>query len=354
MTYPRILIYPKRIEQNVETIVNLCNKQNIKVAGVTKGVCAHEDVVDSFVNGGVKYLADSRIKNLKKLQKYKLPKVMLRLPMISEAKEVIKYSDISLNSELETIKVLSKAAIKDNKIHKIILMIDLGDLREGYFTKEDLYKNVEKILDFKGIKIVGIGTNLTCYGGIIPERSILEKLIKYKEKLRLKFNLDLEIISGGNSSTIGLVNKDIPKEINNLRLGEALLIGKETAYGKHIEGTSSSGFILEVEIIEIKEKPSIPIGKIGMDAFGDIPTFYDKGIRKRIICGVGKQDVKLESLTPVDRDLIILGGSSDHMILDGSDSKIDYNIGDILRFNLRYGGILSAMTSEYIEKISIY
>jgi len=354
LRYPRIIIDTKEVRNNVKTLVNLCNKKDIEIAGVTKGICAHEDIVDSFVKGGVNYLADSRVQNLKKLQKYNLPKIMLRLPMISEVGDVVRYSDISLNSEIDTIKALSKAAAKIKKTHKIILMIDLGDLREGYFYEEELYKTVEKIIGFEKIKIIGIGTNLTCYGGVIPSRDILKKLIRYKNILESKYNLKLQIISGGNSSSIDLVNEDnVPKGINNLRLGEVLLLGKETAYGKQIEGANLDAFTLEAEIIEVKDKPSAPIGKIGKDAFGNTPTFEDKGIRKRILCGIGRQDIELDSLTPIDQDLRIIGASSDHMILDGSDSRKNYNVGGILEFRLKYGGILNIMTSEYVHKVIV-
>lgn len=353
MSYPKIVISTGIVKNNVKILVGLCKKYGINVAGVTKGVCANEKIVRSFVEGGVKYLADSRIKNLKRLKPFKLPKIMIRLPMISEIPLVIKYSDISLNSELKTIVALSKEAIKQCKTHKIILMIDVGDLREGIFYKEDLDYIISNIIQLKGIKLVGIGTNLTCFGGVIPEKHTIKKLTDLGKLIENKYNIKLGIISGGNSSSIHLLSVDALKGINNLRLGESLLLGKESAYGKQIKGTSSTGFCLEAEIIEIKYKPSVPIGKIGKNAFGETPTFKDRGIRKRIICGVGRQDVKIESLIPLDHKLIILGGSSDHLVIDGDDSDIDYKVGDIIKFNLGYGGILSSMTSEYVDKAII-
>ena len=155
----------------------------------------------------------------------------------------------------------------------------------------------------------------------------------------------------GNSSNIHMLSEGKwVSRINNLRLGESLVLGQETAYGKRIDNTHDDAFKLEVEVIEVKEKPSVPTGKIGRDAFGRVPAFTDKGIRKRIICGVGKQDVEADSLISMDDNLTILGGSSDHLILDGTDSDIDYEVGDSIEFKLTYGGILGAMTSEYIKK----
>lgn len=353
MSYPRMTIDLRRIENNVKSLVKLCSKHGIKVAGVTKVFCGNPTIAKSYINGGVSYLADSRIENLISMKDLDIPKVMLRLPMQSEAEKIIEYADISLNSEIETIKLLSEKALEKNKVHKIILMVDLGDLREGYYTDESLFESIENIIGLKGIELIGLGTNLTCYGGVIPSVEILERLTRLEKEIEAKYNIKLEILSGGNSSTVHLLEDNKIERLNNLRLGETLILGTEAAYGEQLEGTSNDAFKLQVEIIEVKEKPSIPTGEIGTDAFGNIPIFTDRGIRKRILCAVGKQDVDFGTLYPSDEGIIILGGSSDHLILDGSDSKIDYKVGDIIEFRMHYVSILRAMTSEFIEKILI-
>ena len=111
MSYPKMKINLKTIEENVKTLVKICKKQNIKVAGVTKVFCGNPEIAKPYINGGVSFLADSRIQNLKKMKDLDIPKIMLRLPMISEAEKIVQYADISLNSEIETIKVLSEKAI---------------------------------------------------------------------------------------------------------------------------------------------------------------------------------------------------------------------------------------------------
>ncbi len=354
MSYPRVEVDLKKLEYNTKSLVNICRELDIKVAGVTKVFCGDPEITKAYVNGGIDYIADSRIENLIKLKDVKLPKILLRLPMISEAEKVIDYTDISLNSEIETIKVLSKKAVEKNRKHKIILMIDLGDLREGYFKEEELYAAIEEILELEGVELIGIGTNLTCYGGIIPREENLGRLVELKNTIEKKYNINLEIVSGGNSSSLHLIfDKKMPEGINNVRLGESLVLGRETAFGKNIEGLYDDVFTLSVEVIELKEKPSIPIGEIGMDAFGNVPTFTDRGIRKRMICAIGKQDVSLDDIIPLDKDIIILGGSSDHLLLDVTDSKIEYNVGDVIKFKLSYGGILSTTTSEYVKKTYI-
>lgn len=353
MTYPRILIDIKIIENNVKEVVNMAQKHGIHLAGVTKGYCAYPEIVQAFVDGGLTYLADSRMVNLKRIADFNLPKIMLRLPMISEVDELVDYATISLNSELETIKALSEAALKKHKTHGIILMVDLGDLREGYFNMENLYADIKSILELKGVKLLGIGSNLTCYGGVIPNSDTLSRLTQIKEKIEELYNIELDIVSGGNSSSLHLLKDNELKGINNLRIGESFIFGTEPGYGEQLEGTDSNAFTVQAQIIEIKNKPSVPTGEIGKDAFGKTPIFVDRGVRKRILCAIGKQDIDLDTLYPFDEDLIILGGSSDHLILDAEDSACEYKVGDIVEFNIHYVSLLRAMTSEYIEKVIV-
>lgn len=350
MTYPKMTINFNTIKNNVNTVVKLCKEQGINVAGVTKVFCGNPEIAKAYIDGGVSYLADSRIENLIRLKDLDIPKIMLRLPMKSEAHKIVEYADISLNSEVDTIRVLSESAMEKGKVHKIILMVDLGDLREGYYDEESIFDAVKEIIELKGTKMIGLGTNLTCYGGVIPTKEILDRLAKLENEIEEKYNIELEILSGGNSSTVHLLTDNKIDRLNNLRLGESLVLGTESSYGEQLPGTSNDAFILQVEIIEVKEKPSVPTGKIGRDAFGNVPTFIDRGVRKRILCAVGKQDVDFGTLHPVDEGIIILGGSSDHLILDSSDSKVDYKVGDIIEFRMSYVSILRGMTSEYIAK----
>lgn len=354
MDYPRIEINLSKLKHNVKTITDKCKENGIKVAGVTKVFCADKKLVKAYVDGEVSYLADSRLQNFQRLKDFSLPKILLRLPMISEAEEVVKYTDASLNSEIETIRALSREAVKIGKKHEIILMVDLGDLREGYFYEDDLYKSAEEIKKLEGVELIGIGTNLTCYGGVIPTPENLGRLVEIKNNLEKNHDVKLKIISGGNSSSIPLLyDGTIPEGINNLRLGESLVLGRETAYGKDIEETFNDVFKLVIEAIEIKDKPSLPVGEIGKDAFGNVPVFEDKGIRKRMICAIGRQDLLPDDITPYDKEITVIGSSSDHLILDITNSKIKYKVGDKLEFGLKYGGILRGMTSEYVKKVYV-
>ncbi len=347
--YPRIIIDTSKFRHNLRYLLDLCHSNGMTMMAVSKVFCADQTLIDIMKEERVDYIADSRIQNLESII-CDIPKVLLRLPMISEAEKVVLSSDISLNSELSTVRVLNGFAAKNNVKHGIIVMIDLGDLREGIYDSKELLIFVEETLKLSNIELKGIGVNLTCYGGVIPTTKTLNKLVEYKKLIELKFNIVLDIVTGGNSSNIDLLmNKGIPSEINNIRLGESIVLGRETAFGNYIDNTYDDVFTLEADIIEVKLKPSVPIGQIGMNAFGKVPTFEDKGDILRAIIAIGKQDVDHTELQPFDT-VKPIGSSSDHIIVDITEANNIYEVGNTMLFKLTYGSILSLMTSKYVSK----
>ncbi|MCR2032111.1 ornithine racemase Orr [Anaerofustis stercorihominis] len=349
--FPKINIDLHGISENTKRVCDKCKNIGINVTAITKVFLADENIAECLVTGGATALGDSRIENLKNLGCFNMEKWLVRIPMESEIEDVIKYSDVSLNSEIKTIRLLNKEAYKQDTTHKVILMADLGDLREGYFSTDDLLSDVDKVLQMKNIELYGVGTNLTCFGAIIPRPETLQKLVKIKERIENDFDIELKVVSGGNSSSYTLVDRgEMIDGINNLRLGEVILLGNETSYGTPVEGLHHDNFILEAQIVELKEKPSVPIGEIGIDAFGNKPEFVNKGTMKRAIIAVGKQDVRIDGMTPVDSNIEILGASSDHTILDLTNVDKIYKLGDTVSFKLDYGATLAAMTSKYVEK----
>lgn len=352
--YPRVVIDLNKFKNNVEHVNGRLSDLGIGVFGVTKVFCCDLKLAQIMVDAKIDAIADSRIENLKKIQNFDIKKVLIRIPMPSQAEDVVKYADISLNSEITTLKALSDAALKQGRAHGVILMLDLGDLREGYFDETEFFAALDEAVNLKGIEILGIGTNLTCFGAVIPKLNHMAKLIEMKYKVEGKYGITLKYISAGNSSSYYLTEQGkLPEGINNLRIGEIFAVGRETAFGEKVEGAEEDVFVLEAEIVELKVKPSVPIGEQGMDAFGQKPKYVDKGIMTRAICAVGRQDADIAVISPFDEKTEIIGSSSDHVILDVTQSDTKYKVGDTVRFRLKYGGILSVMTSEYVEKVYI-
>lgn len=357
--YPKLTIDIQKLKNNLDSVAKITKEQGgCSLMIVTKGLCADPVMTEMVMrHPAVDFLADSRIKNIAsyadKARAAGKQTLLLRLPMACEIEEVIKYADVSFNSEPATLRRLDAEAKKQGKTHRVVLMIDLGDLREGIFfeNEQDIYDAAELILNLEHLELYGIAVNLTCYGAIIPKNDNLSQLGEWAEKLESKFGIRLQMVSGGNSSSIYLIGKgELPEKINNLRLGEAFLLGNDTAYGSKLPGTTDDALILEAQIIELKEKPSLPIGEVGVDAFGQKPYYEDRGVIKRAIIGIGQQDTDIESMEPLDGQLDILGASSDHMILDVTKCDREYKVGDIVAFKVGYGGMLKTATSPYVEK----
>ena len=358
--YPRLIIDLKKLESNLDAVAKITKEQGgCSLMIVTKGLCADKEMCKMVAkHPAVDFMADSRVANIKsyayEARTNEAMTVLLRIPMHSEVADVVKYVDLSFNSELSTIRLLNEEAAKLGTKHNILLMIDLGDLREGIFYQDEdiIFETVEEILSMKNINLYGIGVNLTCYGAIIPKHDNLSNLVAIARKIEEKFGIKLQMVSGGNSSSIYLIGKgELPEGINNLRLGESFLLGNDTAYGEKLPGTTGDALVLEVQIVELKEKPSLPIGEVGVDAFGQKPYYEDRGIIKRAIIAIGKQDTDIDSMEPLDPDVEILGGSSDHIILDVTKSSKGYKVGDIVQFVVGYGGMLKTATSPYVEKV---
>ncbi len=355
MQTPRVEINLNQIQENAQIMKEKCRERDIKLSGVVKGAAGDIEVARAFIKGGIESIGDSRLKNIKSFRKagFKEQMLLLRLPQLKEAEEVVRYTDISLNSEVETIKALSAAAEKLNKQHNIIIMVDVGDLREGVLP-EKLADMTAQIVDLPAIKILGLGTNVGCYGGILPSRKNTQVLVDLKQKLEKKSPFKFKYLSGGNTATTVLFeDNSLPSGINHLRVGEGILQGSDITNQRFINYLHQDNFMLVASIIELKEKPSVPWGKSGHDAFGQKPEFKDKGKMSRAILAVGKQDVKIDGLTPALKNAEILGASSDHLLLDISDSPGNLEVGDELKFHLTYGAMLSLMTSPYVEKVYI-
>jgi predicted amino acid racemase len=350
MLTPRLEIELHKIAHNTRKLIALYDSKGIRITAITKGICGSPEIARAMLSCGITSLGDSRITNIQKMREAGLEAqfMLIRSPIPSETEHVVRLADISLNSEISVIRLIAKHAVKQGKIHQIILMIELGDLREGILP-HDVNSTVEEIIDLEGVDLVGIGTNLACFFGIKPTEAKMRGLSSLANDIQREFGIELRIISGGNSANYQwfVSTKDIGG-INHLRVGESILLGCDTLTRKQIPGLYTDAFTLVGEVIELKTKPSIPSGEITQDAFGRIPVFKDKGEIKKAILAIGKQDIDETAIKPrIDAD--ILGASSDHLILDSKDSYLE--VGMEVRFDVNYCALLRAMTSPFVEKV---
>lgn len=350
--YPRLCIDLDILRENTSQVLGLCAKRGIMVTAVTKSFCGDLRTAAALLDGGVTRLGDARVANLKKLTGFPCEKWLIRAPMRSEMEEAVRCCDIALHSEIQTVQAAAAAARRIGKTHGVILMMDLGDLREGFFREEDLLLAAIETERTSGAVLKGIGTNLTCMSFVQSTPENMERLCRLAKRVEEAAGHPLSYVSGGNSAALDLMLRGgFPPGINHLRLGGGLLFGKERAHYTFLPGTRKDAFILECELIEVKEKPSLPIEETGVDSYGRRPQFVDRGERCiRAVCAVGKQDFDLETAVPLDPGIHMIGSSSDHTVLDLTDSAETYRVGDIVRFRLGYFSLLRAATSPYVSK----
>ena len=358
--YPQIEIDLNKIFENAKLLTGLAEKNGIEICGVVKGSDSSPLIAKRLIEAGCTSIGDSRIEKIAMMKESGVDAEMLllRLPMLCEAEHVIAHADISLNSEKMVLEALNEEALKQDKIHKVILMMDLGDLREGFYDKyemTDTAKYVEE--ELKGLRLHGIGTNLGCFGAIRPDQQNLTRLCEIAESIEQIIGRKLDIISGGATSSLTVLYDDkIPERVNHLRVGEGILLARDLPdiWNYEMKGFNQNNFILKAQIIEIKEKPSYPIGEIFIDAFGNTPHYEDKGLRKRALAAIGKKDIgHHESLIPRLEGLSVEGSSSDHLIVDITDCKAALKVGDILEFDMYYQAMLYLTSSDSVKKIYI-
>jgi predicted amino acid racemase len=339
-----------KVRDNARIVVGCL--PGISVVAVTKVTCGSPQVARAMLAGGAKALGESRLENAERLRSAGItaPIWLLRAPIPDLAGETVQLTDVSLQSELETVIAIENAAAAAGRRHAIVAMVDLGDLREGMLP-DALPAFLARVNAMDHVDIAGIGVNLTCYGAIVPDEDNMGRLAELAAQSEKQLGRSL-LVSGGNSGSIGMVvSGRMPAGIDSLRIGETILLGVDTLTRQPTLGLHLDAFIVQAPVIECLVKPSLPQGATAQDAFGHFPTFADRGERRRAICALGRQDAPSEGLMPVDSRVEVLGASSDHLILDVHDLERPPALGDAISFVPTYAATLQLSTSPYVHKV---
>jgi predicted amino acid racemase len=353
MPAPSVIIDLDIIAENTRRVAERLTPLGIGVFGVTKAACGSPLVARAMLRGGVIGLADSRLDNVQRMRHSGItaPIMMLRIPSVTEAPEVVRLCDLSLNSEAAVLDALAEAAEEQGIVHDVILMLEMGDRREGV-SPEDLIPLAQTAMAEPSLRLAGIGANFMCASGVLPTIDKLERLARLADDVEQRFGIELDCVSGGNSANLALMETEgvtMPPRINNLRIGSTILRGENSFTGGTLSGFDHGAFTLEAELVEIKTKHSLPDGEIGPDAFGNRLTFQDRGTRLRGIVNLGRVDIRPEGLKARHRSVEIVTASSDHLIVDITEAK-KFAVGDPIRFEMDYGALVQSMLSPYIEK----
>ncbi|MCZ4279914.1 alanine racemase [Kiloniella laminariae] len=377
MRTPRIEVDLGKILYNTRQVVQQLKPYGIGVTAVTKAVCGHPDIARAMLDGGAVGLADARIENLERLKHAGIscPLTLIRTPMPSEVSRVIQACDTSYNTELDTIYLLAQSARQAGRVHDIVLMVEMGDLREGIMPG-DLQQIVREVMTISGVQLKGIAANFACLNATGPDAAAMamfselarhmgQDLAQNRGRNSSGTSKDVagifpEIVSGGNSTSLpGFVSFPCeaaqiqPEAVNDLRLGEAILLGVQPLTGAAIKGLFTDAFTLVAEIIEHKVKPIIWTGpvmpRITAQDRPDNGVIPGAGQRRQSILALGYQDTDIRGLTLPSGNRLV-GATSDHLVME-SDSKT-LVVGAEIPLRPNYSALMRAMAAGQIHKVT--
>ena len=350
--YPHVEIDLGKLKENLAALQERCQASSIEITGIVKGFSALPPAVKAYEEVGMHSVGSSRMDQLRRLREAGITAqlMLIRIPMPCEVEEVVRWSDISLESEIAVLRALNQAAERAGKRHKVILMVDLGDLREGFWDRDELVSAALEVeREMPHLELLGLGTNLGCYGSVQATPEKMEELVAAAEQVEQAIGRRLDILSGGASSSLHMVlDGTMPPRINHLRVGEGILLG--SIWGCNMEFMHKDIFTLRAQVIESKVKPSHPVGVLSVDALGRTRTYVDRGHRHRCLLAMGRVDYgECDDLVPREAGIKVLGASSDHTILDVEDGVRPFAVGDVIEFDLCYATMVYLTGSRSVH-----
>lgn len=353
-SFPRVIVHLDHLAANAARVSRLCEDHHLAVMAVTKGVTSDAAIVQAFIRGGISSIGDSRIHDFLRLRQEEsgfLDLTLLRQPPRSQMPLVPGMADRVFISELSAARALGEVAAARQTICRLLVVAELGDSRDGVPAGE-LSTFVRAASHLPGVTVEGITANMGCISGMLPTAANQEAFGELVQRVRRETGCSLPVVSTGGTVVLGLIEQDrLSPAVTELRCGEALLLGVSTTDARVLAWLRQDTFLLEAEVIEVRDKPSAPNGPVGLDAEGRPPRFVDRGVRRRAVVALGYTDTDADALEPVEAGVTIAGSSSDHLVLDVTDADRSFHEGDIVQFRMKYAALLHSMLSPYVARV---
>ncbi|WP_274476259.1 alanine racemase [Mangrovimonas aestuarii] len=362
-----LIIHKDKIQNNIKSLSAFFKNHDIEWSLITKvfsgDMAFLENVLTEDIIQNINSVGDSRLTSLKNLKAVnpRMRTIYIKPPAAVYAKDIVKYADISLNTSFSTIIALNKAANEANKTHHIIIMIELGELREGVL-RDDVMNFYQKVFNLSNINVIGIGSNLGCMYGVAPSYDKLLHLCLYKQLISATFKKDLKLISGGSSITLPLIDQGtVPKDVNHFRIGEAAFFGVSPLNNEQFENLHTDTFEFKANIIELEEKKIVPEGILSDANIGQTAEFNTEGKSDKsykAILDFGLLDVDQDNLVAFDKGITFVGVTSDMMVIDigrneCNDGKQRFKVGDQITFKPNYMAVARLLNSKFIDKVFV-
>ena len=347
MRTPRVEFDLGKIRANSKILCERLRSVGIDVKGVTKGVGGDSQIAAAMLDGGVTGLADARLSNVLKLRTNGIncPIALIRSPMHDQLAELVVSCNMSYHSDLTTLDLLGQAARDANRCHSVMLMVEAGDGRDG-LPIERLEHFVAAVLNTPGLTLNGVGANFSCMQAVPPTSAALMVLSNAIERVESCLSTKIACISGGNSTSLPLALAHVNLgRVNELRLGEAILLGIEPLSGRVLPGLFDDAFVLFAEVIESSRKTrDAPLSNEKLNTENSLTNL------NQAVLAIGTQDTDIRGLKP-PTTMSVLGASSDHLVLNTGGTQLA--IGSEVPFRMNYSAMSRLMNNPEVIKHAV-
>jgi predicted amino acid racemase len=347
VSVPELLVDAGVIKTNAEAVAALLRTRGLDLVAVTKGCLGDPRVAMAMLAGGAIAVADTRDVNLRGLRAA-LPNAELHrinLPPVAGSFEpgdvtyVTSWAGAAAVARLAGVGEAPGAAAAGARgaagalvPRRVMLQVETGDQREGV-PLEEAVQLAGRIASDPRLELEGVATNYACFEGE-PEgiRASVEAVARVARELRAA-GLPVHRVSGGNSSLLWLVARGeaLPEEVTELRCGEALLLGHDALHYEPLPGCRDDACVIRAEVVEEYTRPS------------------PGGAARRLLLGVGRQDLGTGSVKFAEPGLREIGRSSDYLVLQAKAGSASVPVGEMVDMIPGYEALVAAWTSPYVD-----
>jgi predicted amino acid racemase len=268
--------------------------------------------------------------------------------MVEEAKGVIRCCDVSYNTEKSTILNLGTAALEEGTEHHVILTVEMGDMREGIMP-EDLINAAALVVATPGLALKGIAANFACMSNVAPTARDMALLSQLADQIEGECGPYVALVSAGGSASVACaLGRGATGRINNLRLGEAILLGIDPVSEQPIDGLHTDAFALFAEVIEVRLKPNSMPTRPSPREYGKLELVANIDQRSRAVLAVGRQDTDASGLV-FPSGIGFIDATSDHTVVD--TGKVNVSVGSEMKMRMNYSALMQAMNAPDVEKV---
>lgn len=346
----------EQILKNYRLADGLCKKNNVQLNVVTKFCLSAPDIVSALYNcedAPCAAISDSNMENFLQLPLdvgARLTKCCIKM-RLSDIQRFLEYPSyarpnrifVSDERLLEAVSQLPASVRPD-----IVLIAETGDLKDG-IPCDDIPRLAER---WASLPIMGVSANFACLSGILPDSVLVKRLALCAEEVQRVRGLDKPFLSLGGTVVHGLLEKtELLNLATEVRMGEGIFFGYDSSGGMALSGFERQTILLCGEVLEIREKDTaLQAGRTaGHSATGGEAVFMP-GKRKRAVLDFGILAACADTIVPLDAEICVCGQTFDFTVIDITNSKKTYQVGDSIPFVTNYASASFAMMNRYIPR----